>query len=126
MQVSAYTGTRIFKYTNPQIQRYGHIQIARYSNTQVKEYVDTWIHECKNISIYRYVIPKKKKKDKTVEGRVNGKCSLSPHLDARNPTPFVPIIRTLCSGSSHLTWKEVLKNKGLEETIIIIRYSIVI
>ena len=75
MQVSAYTGTRMFKYTNSQIRRYGHIQIARYSDTQVKEYVDTWIHECKNISIYRYVIPKKKKKDKTVEGRVNGKCS---------------------------------------------------
>ena len=75
MQVSAYTGTRMFKYTNPQIRRYEHMQIARYSDTQVKEYVDTWIHECKNISIYRYVIQKKEKKDKAVEGRVNGKCS---------------------------------------------------
>lgn len=75
MQVSTYTGTRMFKYTNPQIRRYEHMQIARYSDTQVKEYVDTWIHECKNISIYRYAIQKEEKKNKAGEGRVNGKCS---------------------------------------------------
>ena len=51
------------------------MQIAWYSDTQVKEYVDTWIHECKNISIYRYAIQEEEKKNKAVEGRVNGKCS---------------------------------------------------
>ena len=101
------------------------MQIHKAANIQMPTYLGMQIGKYSRRAVVGYVNIQASGGEKS-RGEGEEESSESSHQRVRKSSPYVPNVRTVCSGSSHKRREHPMNINNLAKTILNIRYSIII